>query len=174
MVAIVGVFGSNVPLLLTMLARAGGHGPTLYGVMMSCLGGGMVIGSLMSAGRHHPTTRGVGLLALAMGSAYLLTAFAPDITAVLAAIVVLGIVTGMFLASAFGTLQLNAGPRMHGRVMAMNTIASLGTAAVGGPVIGWVAATWNVHIGFVISGVSCLAACLVGIPASAKKIQEPD
>ncbi|HEX5119987.1 MAG TPA: MFS transporter [Pseudonocardiaceae bacterium] len=166
MVAVVGVFGSSVPLLLTLLARAGGHGPALYGVMMSCLGSGMLVGSLVAAGWYRPTARRVGLLALAMGSAYLLTAFAPGPAPVLAAIVVLGLVTGMFLASAFGTLQLNAGPGMRGRVMAMNTMASLGMATVGGPLIGWIAATWNVHVGLVLSAVCCVAACLVGIPTS--------
>lgn len=174
MVAIVGIFGSNVQLLFTLLARASGHGPALYGVLMSCLGSGMVVGSLVSAGWHRPTARGVGLLALAMGSAYLLTAFAPGLGPVVAAIVVVGMVTGMFLASAFGTLQLNAGRGMRGRVMAMNTIASLGTAAVGGPLTGWIAATWHVQAGLVVSGVSCLVACLVGIPASRHRVALPD
>lgn len=162
MVAIVGTFGSNVPLLLTLLARSSGHGPTLYGVMMSCLGSGMLVGSLLSAGWHRPTAHGVGYLALAMGGAYLLAAFAPGLTPVLLAIVVLGVVSGMFLASACGSLQLNAGSGMRGRVMAMYTIASLGTAALGGPVIGWIAANWNVQLALVICGLCCQAACLIG------------
>ena len=166
MVAVVGICGSNVPLLLTMLARATGNGPALSGMMMSCLGSGMLVGSLFSAGWHRPTARGVGLLALAMGFAYLLTAFVPELISVLVVIVVLGMVTGMFVASAFGALQLNAEPRMRGRVMAMNSIASLGPAAVGGPLLGWIAATWHVQAGLVVSGVCCLAACLVGIPVS--------
>jgi MFS family permease len=174
MVGIVGIFGSNVQLLLTLLARASGNGPVLYGVMMFCLGSGMVVGSLLSAGWHRPTARGVGLLALGIGVVYLLTALAPGLSPVLAAIVVLGTVTGMFLASSFGTLQLNAGRGMRGRVMAMNTIASLGTAALGGPLIGWIAATWHVQVGLVISGVCCLAACLVGIPASRQRGAQPE
>jgi MFS family permease len=174
MVAIIGIFGSNVPLLLTLLARAGGHGPALYGVMMSCLGSGMVIGSLLSAGWHHPTARGIGLLAVAMGGAYLLTALAPGPTPVLAAIAVLGVVTGMFLASACGSLQLNAGPGMRGRVMAMYTIAALGTAALGSPLIGWIAATWNVQVGLVISGLCCQAACLIGILVSHPRASLPE
>jgi MFS family permease len=173
MVGIVGVFGSNVQLLLTLLARASGRGPAVYGVMMSCLGGGMVVGALLAAGWHRPTARGVGLLALGMGAGYVLTALVPGLASVLAAIAVLGMATGMFLASAFGTLQLNAGPGMRGRVMAMNTIASLGTAALGGPLIGWVAATWHVQVGLVICGVSCLAAYLVGIPASHHHAAQP-
>lgn len=56
--------------------------------------------------------------------------------------------------------------RQWTRVMAMNAVASLGTAAVGGPLTGWIAATWGVQVGLVINGVACLAACLVGIPAS--------
>jgi len=171
MVAIVGIFGSNVPLLLTLLARASGHGPMLYGVMMSCLGSGMVVGSLLAAGWHRPTGQRVGLLALAMGGAYLLTAFAPGLTPALLVIVVLGVVTGMFLASAGGSLQLNARPGMRGRVMAMYTIASLGTAAVGGPLIGWIATTWNVQVGLVISGICCQAACLIGVLVSHRRAE---
>lgn len=163
MVAVVGIFGSNFQLLLTLLASASGQGPALYGVMMSCLGSGMVLGTLLSAGWHRPTTRGVGLLALVMGGAYLLTALAPDLALVLAAVAVLGVVTGMFLASSFGVLQLHAGPGMRGRVMALETIASLGTAALGSPLLGWITAAWHIQVGLLISGASCLAACLVGI-----------
>lgn len=163
MVAIVGVFGSNVPLLLTLLARASGHDPTLYGVMMSCLGSGMVVGSLLAAGWHRPTDRGVGILAFAMGVAYLLIAFAPSFTSVLLSTAVLGAASGMFLASSYGSLQLNAGTGMRGRVMAMYMIASLGTAALGGPLIGWIAANWNVQLALVISGLCCQAACVIGV-----------
>lgn len=170
-VAIVGIFGSNVPLLLTLLARASGHGPMLYGAMMSCMGSGMVVGSLLAAGWHRPTGHGVGLLALAMGGAYLLTAFAPDLLPVLLAIVVLGVVTGMFLASACGALLLNIRSGMRGRVMAMYTIASLGTAAVGGPLIGWIAAVWNVQVGLVISGLCCQTACLIGVLVSHRRTE---
>lgn len=162
MVAIVGIFGSNFQLLLALLATASGRGPALYGVMMSCLGSGMVVGSLLSAGWHRPTPRGVALLALIMGGAYLLTSFAPGLALVLPAVTLLGIVAGMFLASASGTLQLNAGQGMRGRIMALYTIAALGTAAVGSPLIGWIAATWHIQVGLLISGASCLAACLVG------------
>jgi MFS family permease len=170
MVGIVGIFGSNMPLLLTLLARSSGHGPMLYGVMMSCLGSGMVVGSLLSAGWHRPTDRGVGFLALAMGGAYLLTAFAPGLSPVLLATVILGVASGMFLASACGSLQLNAGSGMRGRVMAMYTIASLGTAALGGPLIGWIAANWNVQLALVISGLCCQAACLIGVLVSHRRI----
>lgn len=173
MVAVIGVFGSNIQLLLTLLARSDGHGPAVYGVLMSSLGCGMVIGSLLSASWHRPTVRGVALLSLAMGGTYLLTALVPGLTPVVLAVAALGIVSGMFLASAFGTLQLNTGARMRGRVMAMYTVASLGTAAVGGPLIGWVAATWSVHTGLLVCGVSCLAACLLGIPSAHRRIGTP-
>jgi MFS family permease len=165
-VGIVGIVGSNVPLLLTLLARASGHGPMLYGGMMSCLGGGMVIGSLVSAGWHSPTGRGVGLLALAMGCGFLLIAFTHSLAPSLLAIGALGVASGMFLASASGSLQLKTAPGMRGRVMAMYTIAALGTAALGGPVIGWIAATWSVQVGLLVSGLCCQLAYLVGVLVS--------
>jgi MFS family permease len=162
MVTVAGVLGSNVQLLLTLLASADGRGPALYGVMMSCLGGGMVFGSLVSAGWHAPTARGVGLLALGAGAAYVLTALTPGLV-VLVVIAVLGVVTGMFFASAAGSLQLNAEPGMRGRVMALYVVASLGSGAVGSPLIGWVAAIWSIQGALVITGVSCLAACVAGL-----------
>jgi MFS family permease len=177
-VAVVGVFGSNFQLLLTLLASARGHSPALYGVMMSCLGSGMLVGSLLAAGWHRPAVRGVGLLALAMGGGYLLTALTPGLAPALMAIAVLGVVTGMFMASASGALQVNAGPGMRGRIMALYIVASLGTAALGSPLIGWIAQTWNIQVGLVISAVSCLAACLVGrwlgTTRTGQPIPEPD
>lgn len=162
MVAIVGIFGSNFQLLLALLATANGQGAALYGVMMSCMGTGMVVGSLLSAGWHSPTPRGVGLLAVVMGGSYLLTALAPGLTLMLLAVTVLGVAAGMFLAAASGTLQLNAGQGMRGRIMALYTIAALGTSAVGSPLIGWIAATWHIQVGLILCGASCLTACLVG------------
>lgn len=163
MLTVTGLLGSNVQLLLTLLANTDGRGPAMYGVMMSCLGCGMVVGSLVSAGWHHPTVRGVGLLATAMGGAFLLAAVTSGPILVLTVIAALGVVSGMFFASSSGSLQLNAGPGMRGRVMALYIVASLGPAALGSPLIGWIAATWNIQVVLIITGVSCLAACLAGI-----------
>lgn len=172
-VTVAGIFGANFQLLLTLLANASGHGPALYGVMMSCLGIGMLIGSLLSAGWHRPTARGVGVLVLAMGGAYVLTALAPSLALALMAIAVLGLVTGMFFASSRGALQLNAESGMRGRVMALYIVASLGTAALGSPLIGWIAATWNIQASFVITGMSCLAAYLAGIQLRSTHAAQP-
>jgi MFS family permease len=163
MVSVAGILGSNVQLLLTLLADGDGHGPALYGLMMSCLGCGMVVGSLVSAGWHRPTVRGVGLLAAAVGATYVLIAVTPGLVPVLLVIGVLGVVSGMFFASSGGSLQLHAGPGLRGRVMALYIGASLGTAALGSPLVGWLAGTWNVQTALVITGVSCVVAALAGI-----------
>lgn len=173
MLTVTGILGSNVQLLLALLANTDGRGPALYGVMMSCLGGGMVAGSLVSAGWRRPTIWGVGLLATAMGGAFLLTAFTPGLVPVLVVIVALGVVSGMFFASSSGSLQLNAGPGMRGRVMALYVVTSLGPAALGSPLIGWIAATWNIRTALMITGVSCLAACLAGIRRRGTRTAQP-
>jgi MFS family permease len=64
------------------------------------------------------------------------------------------------------TLQLNSSPEMQGRVMALWTVAFLGTTPIGGPAVGWigehVGARWALFAGalaaFLAAGLGFAAA----------------
>jgi MFS family permease len=166
MTAVVGVFGINFQLLLTLLVSVTFHAAAVwYGALMSSLGAGMILGSLLSAGRHRPTVSGVALLAAVFGATHALVGALPGVGAAMLGVFVLGAASGTFLASAAGVLQLHAGDGMRGRVMALYSVAFLGTALIGGPLMGWIADVAGPKAAFVIGGLCCIPAALVAVPA---------
>ncbi|MEV0561421.1 MFS transporter [Dactylosporangium sp. NPDC050588] len=167
MMTVVGVFGLNFQLLITLLATdTFGASARWFGALMSALGVGMVLGSLLSAGWHRPSPGGVAVLAVMTGATHAATGFAPNPWLGLAALAALGTAAGMFLASAAGVLQRRAGDAMRGRVMALYSVAFLGTGVVGGPLIGWVADTAGVTVAYVTGGACCALAVLLAVPAA--------
>jgi MFS family permease len=74
---------------------------------------------------------------------------------------VMGAASFAFIATANTTLQLTARPEMRGRVMALYSIAFLGSTPVGSPIVGWICAVWGARAGFAIGGIAALVAGFV-------------
>ena len=55
-------------------------------------------------------------------------------------------------------LQLTARPEMRGRVMALYSIAFLGSTPVGSPIIGWIIGVYGPRVGFLVGGVAAIVA----------------
>ena len=56
-------------------------------------------------------------------------------------------------------------PQMRGRVMALWSVAFLGTTPIGGPLIGWVTAEAGARVGLAVGALSCFAAGAIGLVA---------
>ena len=67
------------------------------------------------------------------------------------------------------TLQLAAVPSMRGRVMALWSVAWLGSTPVGGPIVGWIGQTFGARWSLVVGGLATVAAGLLGY-ASLRRI----
>jgi hypothetical protein len=67
------------------------------------------------------------------------------------------------------TLQLTSDPRFRGRVMALWTVAFLGSTPLGAPIIGWVSEQVSPRGGLVVGGLACLVAAAVGAIALARE-----
>jgi MFS family permease len=61
-------------------------------------------------------------------------------------------------ATANSMLQLNSDPQMRGRVMAVWTVAILGSTPIGGPLVGWISSVTSPRIGFAVGGIGTLIA----------------
>jgi MFS family permease len=120
---------------------------------------------MLSAGWHRPTATGVGLLTLGVGGSHALLGLVPTMGLALVAVFLLGAASGTFLASAVGVLQQHAGDGLRGRVMGFYSRAFLGTALVGGPLMGWIADLANPPVAFVVGGLCCAPAALLAVPA---------
>jgi len=68
-----------------------------------------------------------------------------------------------FLALGNSTLQLEADPTMRGRVMALWSVAFLGSTPIGGPAIGWIISRSDPRVGLAVGGTTCLVAATFGL-----------
>ena len=60
-------------------------------------------------------------------------------------------------------VQVRADPRMHGRVLALQTVLLVGTTPVGGPIMGAIADALGARVPLVIGGTAALLAALFGL-----------
>lgn len=167
MMAVIGMLTYEFQVVLPVVAREVFSGDaSTYGWMTAAMGGGAVVGGLMVAGRGRtglrPLTAHAGLFA----GTILVAAATPDLVWMLVALTFVGAASIAFLAVANATLQLAADQVMRGRVMALFTVAFLGTTPVGGPIAGWVTEHAGGRWGMVLQGSACLLAALFGFLAS--------
>jgi predicted MFS family arabinose efflux permease len=152
MMAIVGMFTYEFSVVLPLLAEftynsgAGG-----YAALTAAMGVGAVIGGLYTAGKQRGSSRALALSTCLFGVSVMLVAAAPILALAVAAMVIVGFFSINFTSLGNVTLQLESEPRMQGRVMALWTVAFLGTTPFGGPLMGWIGehagARWALTIG---------------------------
>jgi len=166
MIAVIGTLAWEFQVTLPLMAsKVFNGGAASYGVMASVMGGGAVVGGLISAARSRPRTRALCLAAVGWGIAILAAAVAPSMALELTALVFVGYGSITFNSLAKTTLQLAAKPEMRGRVMALWALAWLGSTPVGGPIVGWAGQLIGARWALVIGGVAALACGLLALPA---------
>ena len=174
MIAVIGTLAWEFQVSLPLMASTVFHGgAAAYGVMASVMGGGAVVGGLISAARSRPRARALCLAAIGWGIAILAAAVAPSFALELAALVFVGYGSITFNALAKTTLQLAAKPEMRGRVMALWALAWLGSTPIGGPIIGWAGQAIGPRWALVIGGVAALACGVLALPALTRIDRRP-
>jgi MFS family permease len=166
MIAVIGTLAWEFQVSLPLMASKVFHGGAgSYGVMASVMGGGAVVGGLISAARSRPRARALCLAAIGWGIAILTAAVAPSMPLELAALVFVGYGSITFNSLAKTTLQLAARPEMRGRVMALWALAWLGSTPIGGPIIGGAGQAIGARWTLVIGGLATLACGVLALPA---------
>ena len=174
MIAVVGTLAWEFQVSLPLMASQVFHGGAgSYGVMASVMGGGAVIGGLISAARARPRARALCLAAIGWGIAILAAAVAPSFALELAALVFVGYGSITFNSLAKTTLQLAAKPEMRGRVMALWALAWMGSTPIGGPIVGWTGRAIGARWALVIGGVATLACGVLALPALTRIDRRP-
>lgn len=158
LMTVVGTLAFNFRILLPLMARSTFHGGAgVYGLLSSVMGVGTLAGALLSAGRARPTRALLVGSTVLFGILMMAAGLAPTLTWELIALVPLGAVSIVFVATANSTLQLNSSDSMRGRVMALYSVVFLGTTPIGSPFVGWLAEAINARVAFLVPGVATLA-----------------
>jgi MFS family permease len=164
MMFIIGTFAYEFPVILPLFATVTLHGnATTYSAMTVAMGLGAVTGGLYAAGQGVSKSGTLSRAAFLFGGSLILMSLMPNLFTTFIVLVMVGGLSILFISLGNTTLQLTSDPSMRGRVMALWSIAFLGTTPIGGPIIGAIADHSNPRIGLAVGGLSAIVAAIFGI-----------
>src|SRR3954462_5565124 len=97
-----------------------------------------------------------------MGVTILLLSGAPTVAVAFPIVILVGMASISFMTSTTAIVQVHADPRMHGRVLALQTVLLVGSTPIGGPILGAIADAWGARAPLVIGGIAALLAAAWG------------
>jgi MFS family permease len=138
MAGVFGMFSGNTQVTLSAFAkfvfRSGAGG---YGALSSILAAGALAGALLTA-RGWPRLPWIVWSGLGVACLDMIDSQVPGQLAFSAILLFVGMCTMMMLASANTVVQTTAADHIRGRVMSVYFMVYLTSAAIGGPLIGWI------------------------------------
>ena len=161
---LLGAFGMNGPVVLAAFAERVWHnGVAGFGMFNTVSAVGALAGALLAARLRTVGRKGIVAAAGLFGLAQLVAALMPNLPSFTVMLVVVGLMTLLFLTSAATAVQLEAGPEVRGRVMALYLPLLLGGHALGGLLAGWLTEQFGVRTGLVVTGaLGMLSALVIG------------
>jgi MFS family permease len=161
---LLGAFGMNGPVVLAAFAERIWHnGVEGFGMFNTVSAVGALAGALLAARLRTLGRKGIVAAAGLFGLAQLVAALMPTLVLFTGMLVVVGLMTLLFLTSAATAVQLEAGPEVRGRVMALYLPLLLGGHALGGLLAGWLTEEFGVRTGLVVTGaLGMLSAAVIG------------
>lgn len=162
LVAVIGTLGFNFQIVLPMLADVTFHGDAgTYGAMSSIIAIGSVCGAMFAATRHRPSKRLLIGAALALGVTEIALGFAPTLLAAYLILPAIGLAMMLFIPTANSMLQLSSTPEMRGRVLGLFSLLFLGSAPIGGPLVGWMSEVWSPRAALYVGGAATMGVAVV-------------
>jgi len=164
LVGVFGMFTANLPVTLAAYAKLVFHsGPSGYGWLNATVAVGSLTGALISARGARTTLRTLVIVGAVLSSVEMIAAGVPNEIGFRALLLVIGATTLLLLTSANATVQTAAHDAIRGRVMGMYLLVFIGSAAIGGPLLGAADEHLGPRIGMLLSGaVPAIATVLVG------------
>jgi MFS family permease len=160
--AVVGTLAFEFKVTLPLAADHTFHkGAGAYGTLSSAMGAGAVIGGLIGAARFRATSRGVAGASVFFGASIVAAAMMPTYPLMVLLMLPVGAGSVAFLSCTNAALQLSARPDMRGRVMSLWTMAILGSASVGGPIIGYIGQHFGARLALATGGTATAVAGIV-------------
>jgi len=163
MMALIGAFTFEFEVSLPLLAEKTFHGTaSTYSWLIGALGAGAVVGGLYAARSARTGVARLTRAAVGYAVAVGLVAVAPTFPTAVAACVLAGVATVMFLTTGNATVQLASDPEYRGRVTALWSMALVGTTPIGSPVIGALSDVAGPRYALGLGAAACLGAAVIG------------
>ena len=137
LVAILGLYPLNWNVIVPIYAlRTFGGGASLFGFMTSLMAVGAFVGATLIARLTGVVGAHFRIIGALMAGAFLVVAVAPALPVALVGLAVLGASLTSFQILANSRLQLESDDEMSGRILALYSVALIGTRPIGGFVTG--------------------------------------
>jgi MFS family permease len=173
MLAVVGTLSYNFTVVFPLFVERALHGnDASYTLVYAVFSVGALLGAFAVADRRTVAVHDVVMGAGAFGATMLVMAGAPSVTITLPIVAVLGFASIAFMTAITSIVQIRADPRMHGRVLALQTVLLIGTTPIGGPIMGAVADAGGARIPLVVGGIAALGAALFGLLAGRAPVED--
>src|SRR5947209_584379 len=174
LLAVVGTPRYNFTVVFPLFVEHGlGGSDAAYTLVYTVFSAGALVGALIVADRRTVGVDNIVRGAAAFGASSLLLAAAPSVAATFPIVAVVGFSSIVFMTATTAIVQLRADPRMHGRVLALQTVLLVGTTPIGGPVMGAIADSFGARSVVVIGGLGALAAAAFGLVAGRGALTTP-
>jgi MFS family permease len=169
MLAIIGTltyeFTTTLPLLSEFTFGAGSAG---LAIMTSLMGAGAMVGGLVVAAHGRPSLHALVVIAAWFGAVVVAVSLMPTIGLVYAVMPLVGAASVAMISLSNATLQLHSDPKLRGRVMALFSMALLGSTPIGGPIVGWIGEHVSPRLSLLVGGVAALVAAAYGFVSSGR------
>jgi|SRR5581483_609326 len=164
MLGVVGTLSYNFTVVFPLFVEHGlGGGDAAYTLVYTVFSAGALVGAFIVADRRKVGVDNIVRGAFAFGLSELLLAFAPSVAATFPIVAIVGFSSIAFMTATTAIVQVRADPRMHGRVLALQTVLLVGTTPIGGPIMGAIADATNARVPLVIGGAAALGAAVFGL-----------
>jgi MFS family permease len=132
--AILGTLSYNFSVTLPLFVTQVLHGTErTYTLLYSTMGAGAVVGSLFIAHREFTRMRHIILGAALLGMTMLVLAPVSSVVVAVPIVFFIGMAGIVYMTATTAIAQVEAKPEMHGRVLALQTVLTGGSLALGGP-----------------------------------------
>ena len=148
-------------IVMPLIARYTFHGgATLYGLFLTSIGVGAIGGALYTARQGDPSRRLLGGAGVAVGVSCLAAAVAPWMWLEMVLMLPLGAAGSTFIATLSSRIQLQTPIEVRGRVMALWSMAAIGSRPFGAPIVGAVGQHFGPRYAMGLAAVSVLLLAL--------------
>ncbi|HKH06417.1 MAG TPA: MFS transporter [Acidimicrobiales bacterium] len=161
LIAVVGLAAFNFQVTLALLAEqtfAGAAGT--YTLLFSVMSAGSMLGGLAVARREAVDLPVLAKAAAGLAVSMAALALAPTLWLAVAFALPVGFTSVYLISGSNAVVQLQADPRMRGRVLALFAMLFLGSTPIGGPIVGWVSDVTNPRVAV---GVGAVATALAAV-----------
>ena len=163
MMAIIGTLTYEFQVNLPLVAKFTFNGDASYFAFLnSAMGIGAVVGGLATASRKKTSVKGLIKTAIAFGIAIVIASLSTTFHIALITMVVVGVFSIIFTSQGDTILQLESEPNMRSRVVALWSVAFLGSTPIGGPIIGWIGEYASPRWSLATSGIAAIIAGIFG------------